>query len=1050
MEKLTVSTYLELLKSTFADALADHCTMHLSQHPLASDVKKEVQHVIKCMVSLNAFNKAQDRFESEFLRRVIKKFRTEVEVQSLELMILELILLHALNEHQINSAKIPAIIKLHRDKPLIRPDAMLRINAAAKLIGILEREQCRPSVQENLAGIVGRLLLHLFFKQQVEKLEYALRLIQSAPRLAYLDGIVCIELNEPDLHCRCVLSEPGAIWWLHWLSVKDVAPLNPRKKAAYYISVYLQSIPDWQYSSVSLPTLKLLRKTDLALRISPIHYTYVANFFKSASLRQTAFLRILTDKKVRQDSVNPDTHSVMTVRETRNWKEQFSIERYTPVQEQLMELTQMMDLLKPSDGRHHNGRLGVSRNELTHIFTQWLTDNKGTYSPYLWLLMAWAKSLLTDGGQIKSELKSGTIIDYINSIGSEFLTIFCQYKIETLGPDDWIDLLDEVSQEIKSSQRKSLVIYLASYLRDSGLVPDLAVSELDIAASHGQVDANIISPHHIDMIIQYLMKQNGEIYRDAILLLCLCYFSGLRRSEAGYLQLSDFTFSTDLSGPVDMYIRLNVKRGIKSKAARRILPLDVLWPADHLSLLRNKIMYSRQQSVTPTRSLFQDNRKVEKAFLLITDLMHHITGDQTLRIHHLRHSFANWQWFRLNPNALSQGRKQLTLFNHTLFSADQVEKFHARLGLKPASRKSMYVLCHLLGHKEPSSIIASYLHLKDLAGYFFLNARATIQNKQLTQTLGRTKVELRNDYADNLALRLSFETKQMEEKIAPILYGKTLSTSIATLHEFVIRNHLNADTLGRNVFTWAGILMACKTLTPEQVAENEGMHPEDIRRLINTAETIQRKCSGRGKQLPLIPDLTPWVKTLNQKPVKQQNMTEKMKAESHSFKILRFLLTRLNEKLEQGGLTWDVIRNASYNLIYVVPGKGFLIRSPSIKRTQSFFELLQQLGLNAKRLRLTLYLDPNEVAPDQTQHWYNTLKQSPLGPLDYAMGEVGEFKFMKHVYRESGALQIALVNRKLSKEGRRQRVFMSFFQLLAILALFFKEDKPINEMNGPS
>ena len=153
MEKHTVSTYLDLLKGSFADTLAEHCTVHLNQHPLASDVKNEVQHVIKCMTSLRSFNKAQDRFESEYLRRVVKKFRTEVEVQSLELMILELILLYALNEYQIDSAKVPAIIKLQRDKPLIRPDSMLRINAAAKLIGILEREQFRPTVQEDPAVI---------------------------------------------------------------------------------------------------------------------------------------------------------------------------------------------------------------------------------------------------------------------------------------------------------------------------------------------------------------------------------------------------------------------------------------------------------------------------------------------------------------------------------------------------------------------------------------------------------------------------------------------------------------------------------------------------------------------------------------------------------------------------------------------------------------------------------------------------------------------------------------------------------------------------------
>lgn len=40
--------------------------------------------------------------------------------------------------------------------------------------------------------------------------------------------------------------------------------------------------------------------------------------------------------------------------------------------------------------------------------------------------------------------------------------------------------------------------------------------------------------------------------------------------STGDLQLSDFTFSTDLSGPVDMYIRQNVKRGINGSSKKDI------------------------------------------------------------------------------------------------------------------------------------------------------------------------------------------------------------------------------------------------------------------------------------------------------------------------------------------------------------------------------------------------------------------------------------------------------------------------------------------------
>ena len=350
----------------------------------------------------------------------------------------------------------------------------------------------------------------------------------------------------------------------------------------------------------------------------------------------------------------------------------------------------------------------------------------------------------------------------------------------------------------------------------------------------------------------------------------------------------------------------------------------------------------------------------------------------------------------------------------------------------------MYVLCHLLGYKEPASIIASYLHLRELAGYLLLNAKATIQNKQLTQTLGRTKVLQRRDCADNLALRLSFETRQQEKVIEPVHFGNDLPPQApATLHDYVIKASTQSGTSVRSLLTWAVILMGSRTLTPEQIAQNEGVHPDEIRRLISVAETIQKACSGRGKLLPLIPNLTPWVKTLNQKPDDQEKTTKKAKAESHSLKILRFLLTRLTEKLDNGGLTWDMVRRASYILAFVIPGKGFLIRSPSTKKTQSFFELLEKLGLNAKRLQLTLYLDPNQTADTQAQKWFNALKNSPLGPLEHDAGEVGEFDYMKSDYRDTGVLQIALVNRKLSAKGRRQRVFISFFQLLAILSVFF-------------
>ena len=105
----------------------------------------------------------------------------------------------------------------------------------------------------------------------------------------------------------------------------------------------------------------------------------------------------------------------------------------------------------------------------------------------------------------------------------------------------------------------------------------------------------------------------------------------------------------------------------------------------------------------------------------------------------------------------------------------------------------MYVLCHLLGHGDPKMTIGSYLHFRDLAGYLLLNAESRIKDKQLTQTLGRTKVQNRKDCADNLALRLSFETRQQEKIIAPVPYGNSLYAIQATLSDYETKIKIQSD-----------------------------------------------------------------------------------------------------------------------------------------------------------------------------------------------------------------------------------------------------------------
>ena len=115
-----------------------------------------------------------------------------------------------------------------------------------------------------------------------------------------------------------------------------------------------------------------------------------------------------------------------------------------------------------------------------------------------------------------------------------------------------------------------------------------------------------------------------------------------------------------------------------------------------------------------------------------------------------------------------------------------------------------------------------------------------------------------------------------------------------------------------------------------------------------------------------------------------------------------------------------------------------MIRSPNIQRTSRFMELLHQIGLKARHLQLTLFLDDAQ-SPAIEQSWHTMLKQCSISGLHAGTGDLKERQYFSRKYRSFGVLQMALVNTRLSGKARRQRVFISALQLLAILSVFVSE-----------
>ena len=188
MAGITVVDYLSRLTvAEYSDPLCYLIEQQLSAHPLVDEVAAEFKYVLKCMNRLSSFNRSTRHFDSDFIRRVVAKFRTDPEVQAMELQILDVLLVQGQKEFGLTSAKVPAILKIRRDKPLIRPDSLLMANAASRLRHLLLSEHDRPSASASSDHLRGRLLLYLYFMERVETIEQAMFMLNLAPRPYYAD-----------------------------------------------------------------------------------------------------------------------------------------------------------------------------------------------------------------------------------------------------------------------------------------------------------------------------------------------------------------------------------------------------------------------------------------------------------------------------------------------------------------------------------------------------------------------------------------------------------------------------------------------------------------------------------------------------------------------------------------------------------------------------------------------------------------------------------------------------------------------------------------------
>ena len=246
------------------------------------------------------------------------------------------------------------------------------------------------------------------------------------------------------------------------------------------------------------------------------------------------------------------------------------------------------------------------------------------------------------------------------------------------------------------------------------------------------VDANLITPDEYEQIFQKIpetikslhpsIPAQAKLAKAAQLIFMLSFRCGLRRMEVLMLKSVDFSEHA----PAELLIRPSDARRLKTKSATRKMPLYALLPENDLAELRNwKITRKAEVAASSASNHEQflfgipeldfDCIPQDTIFPIIHHAMREVTGDPSMRFHHLRHSFANWTFLRL---MLADLPDIPVLFPHLPVTTELLgdsKRFRDGLyGRSDPTRRHVYAVASLLGHSGPDISLEHYIHICDL------------------------------------------------------------------------------------------------------------------------------------------------------------------------------------------------------------------------------------------------------------------------------------------------------------------------------------------------
>lgn len=292
-------------------------------------------------------------------------------------------------------------------------------------------------------------------------------------------------------------------------------------------------------------------------------------------------------------------------------------------------------------------------------------------------------------------------------------------------------------------------------VRRHGIEPNYEPDKYILISSRANkaisVDAEVLMPWEYMALKEYLKSEvinntNNEIAKLVHIAIILGYRTGLRRSEVHLLRISDFHISEEDNEATEIIVKEHEDRTLKSVAAYRRIKIGALLTPIELGIVlkhvkERKISDGEHGYLFRISSCTRPFISAKRVFEPVAYLLKQVTGNPSMRFHHLRHSFASWNFWRWMAPTVGNTSGIPTLARLISFERVAVER-KAILGLRDGlgpSRKVLHALAMLIGHSEPRTTLRHYIHSSHITLHDQLSLiQPTLKKKELAAISGIT------------------------------------------------------------------------------------------------------------------------------------------------------------------------------------------------------------------------------------------------------------------------------------------------------------------------